>query len=108
MDRNLRFFLRILYDSSSIIIGFIVMSILEKITMWDIYTRFLFLIIMGFFFIIPLHQYIGNRIFSENTTLADKIMKCKLRKQYGLNYCPNCPNSYTCPTELDKSSKVSI
>lgn len=39
-------------------------------------------------------------LFGRRNTLADKMMSCPLRKQHGLNYCVECPDSYTCPTDM--------
>lgn len=48
-----------------------------------------------------IHTWIGHDIFKERTTLADKIMNCKLRKQYGSNYCVKCNDSYACASTVD-------
>lgn len=47
-----------------------------------------------------IHKYLGEVLFERKDNLVSKMMKCSLRKQYGLDYCVKCPDSYTCPTEL--------
>lgn len=42
-------------------------------------------------------KFIKGIVFGKNDTLAGKMRKCPLIKQYGLNYCVECPESYTCP-----------
>lgn len=42
-------------------------------------------------------KFIQGILFGERGTLAAKMKKCSLRKQHGLNYCVECPDSYTCP-----------
>jgi len=56
--------------------------------------------------IIIIHITIGNMLFKRNEmhidTLANKMMRCKLRKQYGHSYYVKCPDSYTYPTLGEK------
>ena len=63
----------------------------------------------GFCFIfIMIHGWIGIKIFPEKMTLADKMMRCKLRRKYGNSYCVDCQDSYTCASDLEggKAEKV--
>lgn len=46
------------------------------------------------------YTFIGGILFRRTDPLAAKMMKCTLRKQYGLDYCVECPDSYTCPNEV--------
>lgn len=46
------------------------------------------------------YRFIGGILFRRTDPLVSKMMKCSLRKQYGLDYCVKCPDSYTCPTEV--------
>ena len=56
----------------------------------------------GFCFIfIMTHGWIGLKIFPERKTLADKMMKCKLRRKYGNSYCVDCQDSYTCASDIE-------
>jgi len=55
--------------------------------------------ILAILFII-IHVWIGHKIFPEKITLADKIMRCRLRMKYGHNYCAKCPDSYECATDF--------
>lgn len=62
--------------------------------------------------VIIVHITIGNIIFKRNEahidTLANRMMRCKLRKQYGRSYCAKCPDGYTCATSIEnrKSGKI--
>lgn len=47
------------------------------------------------------HFWIGNKIFPEKLTLANKIMRCKLRVKYGSSYCAKCPDGYTCASDIE-------
>lgn len=62
----------------------------------EIWTIFILLVIP----IAVLRVWIGTKIFKERPTLVDKIMSCRLRIQYGRDYCVKCPDSYKCPTDL--------
>jgi len=55
--------------------------------------------VLAILFII-IHVWIGHKILPEKITLANKIMRCRLRMQYGYNYCAKCPDSYECATDL--------
>lgn len=46
------------------------------------------------------YTWIGGKFFKEKTTLAKKMMMCKLRMKHGYDYCVKCPDSYTCPTDV--------
>lgn len=50
--------------------------------------------------------WIGKKIFEDETTLAEKIMYCGLRRKYGKNYCAECPDGYECAKGIDKNVKV--
>ena len=41
-------------------------------------------------------------ITSPAESLAEKMMKCKLRIENGLDYCVKCPDSYTCASGKEK------
>ena len=63
--------------------------------------------ISNLYIIIPViiaHITIGNILFKRKEThidaLANKMMRCKLRKQHGLSYCAKCPDSYTCAGDI--------
>lgn len=46
--------------------------------------------------------------YKPKNKLADKMMKCELRKKNGLNYCAKCPEGYQCAclvTNIKGSSK---
>lgn len=65
--------------------------------------------ISNLYIIIPviiMHIMIGNILFKINEThidtLANKMMRCKFRKQHGHSYRVKCPDSYTCPTLIEK------
>jgi len=45
-------------------------------------------------------KFIQGILFGKRNDLVTKMSKCSLRKQHGLNYCVECPESYTCPNEL--------
>lgn len=60
----------------------------------------LFAFIISVIFTI-IHVWIGYKIFPEKMTLADKIMRCKLRMRYGRNYCAICPDGYSCASSVD-------
>ena len=69
--------------------------------------------ISNLYIIIPviiIHITIGNMLFKRNETridtLANKMMRCKLRKQYGRSYCARCPDGYTCPTLIEKQKNM--
>ncbi len=62
--------------------------------------------ISNLYIIIPViivHIMIGNILIKRNEThidkLANKMMRCKLRRQYGHAYCTKCPDGYTCAIE---------
>ena len=38
-------------------------------------------------------------INSPAVSLAEKMMKCKLRIENGLDYCAKCPDGYTCASK---------
>ena len=50
-------------------------------------------------FICIILAYFESVIFGRKNDLVSKMMKCTLRKQYGLDYCVKCPDSYSCPAE---------
>lgn len=50
--------------------------------------------------ILIIQKFIEGILFRRKDALAAKMMKCTLRKQYGLDYCVKCPDSYTCPNEV--------
>jgi hypothetical protein len=64
----------------------------------EIWTIFIILIIP----IAIIRVWIGTKIFKEEPTLVDKIMRCRLRMQYGRDYCAKCADSYTCASSIDK------
>lgn len=39
----------------------------------------------------------------KKISLVEKMMRCKLRIENGLDYCVKCPDSYTCASEIDKN-----
>ena len=54
-------------------------------------------IVMIFYCIILIRlSYVARGIISPAESLAEKMMKCKLRIENGLDYCVKCPDSYTC------------
>ena len=80
-------------------IGFVLFYYLDKMDM-SLPKKFLVLLIIC----LPISMmrvFIGNKIFKEKQTLAEKIMTCGLRRRYGNSYCVDCPDSFTCPTTLD-------
>lgn len=44
---------------------------------------------------------ITKKLASPSVSLAEKMMKCKLRIENGLDYCVKCPDSYTCASGKD-------
>lgn len=84
-------------------IGFIIMTLVQKlvpelIVRLDPFQLFIlmFLLLMTAFILLEI---IKKILFGRKNTLATKMMKCTLRKQYGLDYCVKCPDSYSCPAE---------
>lgn len=74
-------------------------SYLELMKKLDIFQ----LIVLSFFVMMSVMiilKFIEGILFGIEYPLASKMMKCSLRKQYGLNYCVECPESYKCPTEV--------
>ena len=54
-------------------------------------------IVMIFYCIILIRlSSVAKGINSPTTSLAEKMMSCKLRIKGGLDYCVRCPDSYTC------------
>lgn len=91
----------IYWNAIPISLGAIVFYYLNKID--DIY-EYLRMVINVLGLAIPfliIHIWIGNKIFPEKMTLADKIMGCKLRVQYGGSYCVKCPDSYVCASDIE-------
>lgn len=86
-------------------IGFTIMTVLQisypelikELNPFQLIALMIFLIIP----VLIVLKFIEGILFERKNTLADKMMKCSLRKQYGLDYCVKCPDSYTCPTKLD-------
>jgi drug/metabolite transporter (DMT)-like permease len=78
-------------------IGFIMFSYLDKMEGTLLYKAIIFLAIA-----IPLatiRVFIGVWLFKEKPTLAEKIMRCDLRRKHGNGYCAVCPDSYECATD---------
>ena len=75
------------------VIMFYYLNRIEDIFLFLKMTLYAFIIAIAF---IIIHIRIGYKIFPEKMTLADKIMRCKLRIQYGRNYCAKCPDGYVC------------
>lgn len=100
---NIKNIVRFIYwHAIPISVGAVVFYYLNKADSNDINKFFpMMLEAFGFCFIfIMIHGWIGLKIFPEKPTLADKMMRCKLRRKYGGSYCADCPDSYTCPTDL--------
>ena len=82
-------------------VGVVAFYYLNKIDINDINQFIPTVKIFGFAFtFMIIHSWIGYKIFPEKMTLADKMMRCKLRKKYGGSYCVDCADSYKCPTDL--------
>lgn len=98
---NIKTIVKFIYwHALPICVGAIMFYYLNKIE--DI-REFLIMSLKAFIFVIIfiiIHIWIGHKIFPEKVTLADKIMRCRLRMQYGMDYCVKCPDSYKCPTDL--------
>lgn len=80
-------------------IGFVLYFYLDKIETSLLYKTLIFIAI-----VLPLatiRVFVGVRLFKEKPTLADKIISCKLRRTYGNDYCAECPDGYTCATDLN-------
>ena len=44
-------------------------------------------------------------IISPAESLAEKMMRCKLRIEHGLDYCVKCPDSYICASGNESSGQ---
>lgn len=96
------------YSFFNLIIGFIV-SYFLKIAFpdWTENDRFVF-----FFFvlappIIYVYFIIGKIVFGVKSpveAMANRIMKCNLRIEHGLNYCVKCKDSYACASGEGKNA----
>jgi len=91
-------FLSVIYPFA---VGFTTMTVLqilypELLKKIDIIQMIVLSIFVPVLVLIVLN-FIGGILFGKRNDLATKMMKCSLRKQNGLNYCAECPESYTCP-----------
>lgn len=99
---NIKNILRFIYwDAIPIVTGGVVFYYLNKIQdPWDYMKAWMAFLGVAIPFMI-IHIWIGHKIFPEKMTLADKIMKCGLRMQYGRDYCVKCPDSYNCAAGIE-------
>lgn len=94
---------KFIYEMYPLAVGFITMTVLQKYYPELIKGKdpFQLIVLMTILFlpVLIIQKFIGGILFRRKDTLAAKMMKCSLRKQYGRDYCVECPGSYTCPTE---------
>jgi len=84
-------------------IGFFLFYYLNKMDRPFIEKIIIFLVIA--IPIATIRFWIGNKLFKEKKTLAEKMMYCGLRSKHGRNYCVECPDGYECAKDLDESDK---
>lgn len=105
LKRFIKFFY---FNFLNLIIGFLIMYFLQiAFPGWTENDRFAF-----FFFvlappIIYVYFIIGKSVFgvkSPTEVMANRIMKCKLRIEHGLNYCLKCKDSYACASGERKNA----
>lgn len=89
----------IYWNAMPLALGAVTFYYLNKIEDPWIFLRMSAYVFVFVILFIIIHVWIGKKIFPEKATLADKIMRCKLRMQYGRNYCVKCPDSYTCASD---------
>jgi hypothetical protein len=80
------------------VIGFVLYFYLDKIETSLLNKALIFLAIA-----LPLatiRVFVGVRLFKEKATLADKIISCELRRKNGNDYCAECPDGYTCASDI--------
>lgn len=85
-------------------IGFFLFFYLSRMNISFIEKFIIFLIIA-----IPLSTFrfwLGNKLFEDELTLAEKIMYCGLRRKYGKNFCVKCPDGYECAKGTDENIKA--
>lgn len=95
---------KFIYEMYPLAVGFTTMTILQKyypelVKEKDIFQLIVLMTIL-FIPILIIQKFIEMILFRRKDALAAKMMKCTLRKQYGLDYCVKCPDSYTCPAEV--------
>jgi len=101
---KLKSLFKFIYGMFPFAIGFTTMTLLQKyypelIQESDPFQLIVLMIIL-FMPVLIILKFIEGILFGRKDALAAKMMKCSLRKQYGLDYCVKCPDSYTCPTGL--------
>ena len=91
----------IYFDAIPIIVGMIAFYYINKINdMWE-YMKAVGSFLLMCIPLMMIHTWIGNKIFPEKPTLADKIVRCRLRRKYGNSYCVECDDSYNCASNIE-------
>ncbi len=95
---------KFIYEMYPLAVGFTTMTILQKyypeLIQESNPLKLLALLVLLNMPVLIILRFIEGILFRRKDHLADKMMKCTLRKQYGLDYCVECPDSYTCPAEV--------
>jgi len=104
MKRDYKSLFKFIYEMYPLAVGFITMTLLQKyypeITKELDPLKLLALLVLLNMPVLIVLRFIEGILFGRKDALAAKMMKCTLRKQYGLDYCVECPDSYTCPNEV--------
>lgn len=104
MKRDYKSLFKFIYEMYPLAVGFTTMTLLQKyypelVKQSDPLKLLALLVLLNMPVVIVL-RFIEGILFGRKDPLAAKMMKCTLRKQYGLDYCVECPDSYTCPNEV--------